>query len=955
MMSKTRKIVVALLLFLLISNTLTPMLISRAENQPKSESFWEKVEDKLIQHAYEMAKSRHFIDYFFIPGVGGGEQPDLKGTEGLYVVLFLLPAIQSETTQSTKDLLKKIITDSFDAVLHNIASGKEVNEVIFEFCDKLKTNMENLRENVVSFYLPYQKMMFRVIAVVWIKSSTLMESLTTNLIEKTLGASFHFMKKLVDKKIDELRGKIEEEINELINNIKDDIENNIRAYTSFSEEYEENKVPIYNDKGEKIGEKIEYDVTVTAFLLPEKVTDIVEQIKNAMIEIQKLENYYRSFEEILEGDYSEVTSAAKESGMYEKLYERLKESLSKIEMTTKEINDIKSALSVTSDPIEDHCDTRDCPCVENLRNSARDNLKDKLKSNLDEKISNILKTKINDFLNGVKKPLEKMFRSLYPEADEKMKEISEKIGEYAESVVKEAAKKHPIAAAIYLTIDATHQFFAGTLTGFHYWIEPPDNIFIESEEKIEYAKEYFKKKGKMIEGEVNEEKGLFEWIEAAGRAVGTAFAHFISKKDAGVDISNLVDYIPQLLIFDVDFSRSSKDKVSVITGGEPGIYLLSGSIEFKNIYSSVEDFLGKIGGWLRKNKKYAIKEDNYGIFAEDINKELPSEESNKNVESQEIPVKFFIPYIVASALPVLRNITKIDGTSVSIKMAAIMDIGSFIKPLTQETRENLKRKLNEGINSFVEEVFETFKKVYGRIEEEFKKKIEGDSKGKNDLLQNILEEISKKISDIITITIVNIINIKVEQVKEKMKGESSHILTWLSKQIDVTSEKLEDFISITTSVIAIPVRGMKNRLKIIVPSIGISESIDGLGYCEIIISKKSLINFSAPISAIRSYVAFSDGDAIGLIPYSMYSYEPLVVQVFTKIISWPNEFKVMHIINPEEEIQGVSIETKKIETKNELIGTKLVILRGNNDKNVELRYIPNPYPYAETYVKLNIG
>jgi hypothetical protein len=943
-----------------------------------SESFWEKVEDKLIQHAYEMAKSRHFIDYFFIPGIGGGKQ-DLAGTGGLYAMMFLLPSIKGEDDISTKQLLKGIISSSAQAFFTTIAKGGGINEIIEGFHERLSQNAKTLEKYVVSFYLPYQRIKFRVIAIVWIQAQDLLNAGFSSIVEKTIGAAFDFMKALIDKKLDELMGKIAEKVGNTIDPVINNVEQYISVTSSCNPVYE----PIYDEEGNLIDYRLKgYNVEATATPISEKIQSVIEDLKKLSETVRDIEELgYKSFMDIIE-NYDDVTEGMKNSDMYSKLFDRLKTGLKNVKIN---INEVENKLnSIPSRHEKRFCPT--CECETDLRNNVEKALKEDLTERLTCIRDEYFKKPFEDFLiKNVKTRLNNTLDPIFKKAEEMIKDVATDIGGAILS-------KIPLVGTAYVIADAIHQVFAQTLTEFDYVMDLPENTLIElADGGVQYSE------GKKISGTVMNE----QWWEGCIKAAMTVLLKIFTSPE----VAKSLNYIPQIFAFDIDFSNFQSDAnpsgkgASVITGGKPGIYMMHGEITFKNVYSNIADFLGKVGDSLRgsnaryigdKESKvyhyswcfhaklikpenkiffkdecdaarqgyrpcedcnppkcgegYTFESDRYSIFTDIINEGLPSPEGGGGNKA----VIFAAPYIVASALPVVNSTKEINERTINVTMAAIMDIGSFIKPFIHEYKEKLKIDLTNGIDSFIEEVSKILgKKISEKVNEFlniFKEKV-GDT-FKDDLLNTLVEFAIEKISAKINEKIVEAIKIKIEM---KIKEELSGILIWVSEQIDLTSEKLEDLISITTSVIAIPVRGMENKLKIIVPSIGISKSIDGLGYCEIIISKESLINFSAPVSAIRSYVAFSDGDAIGMIPYSMYSYEPLVVQVFTEISSWPNTFNVRWIPNPEEIINGISIEIKEMPD-----GRKLVMcykpLVGN-----ELRYIPNPYPYVETYVKLNIG
>jgi len=917
------------------------------------------IEDKLIQYAYEMAKSRKFIDYFFIPGVGGGKQSIEGG--GLYAILIVLPSIGGKVSQPTSALIKEVMESAFRAAYISLLSGIKESSSIDAFfknfyvalSETLEEEGKKFGENIISFYLPYQNMMFRVIALVWIQSrdliGTFAEEATkvtvTGITEEVIGVSYHFLYALKDKKINELKENINNNINSFINTLCEYIKSEVKSYITSSSNVYSYTFTINNK-------------TYTLYYAEGKAepdnSKILNEIQTAMQEIKELTNYYKDYFEIIK-EYEEyateiMAKSYKSKSLYEKLFKRLEKELKdyvdKVVFAAEKINEISKIIKDCNVTLTEYGFSEYNKAMEkanSLKKDATEKCKEKLTEALKKIANDYLKAPIDHFLtekvyNPISNTLTGVLNNAHTKVNEIAKEAAGKIG----NSVSDFLKKVPVIGSIYAVADIIHRIFTNTITKFHYDVIPPEEALVEIGEEIKYYKDY----GKSITGDV----GNGQWAQGCIKGLMAGLIGMISTQAAEV-----LNYIPQVLIFDIDFTEK------VITGGKPGFYSLCGTIEFENVYSSINKFIRKtIKDFIQSENIYSIYDKNgnsrYSIFSEDIKEELNSlSPKEENTIKQKTSIQFIVPYIVGSVFSVIGNVMEIEKDYINVKMVAILDIGSFLRPAIREVASELKKELSNKVNTFINFIIKKIKEHIEKLLESFKEDIEGIVKKavgeisdwKKEVLYVILSFAANSIADHIMTKLSDRITTTIQQLLEKIL---SPILTCIFERIDVTSEKLGDIISITLNVIAIPVRGMGEKLKIVIPSINIVKSIDNFGYCDITISKKDLLNFSAPISAIRSYIAFSDGDSIGMIPYSAYSYEPLVIQVFTKIISWPNEFKVMHIINPEEEIEGVSIEIK-----NELIGTKLVILRGNNDKNVELRCIPNPYPYAEAYVKLNIG
>jgi hypothetical protein len=863
------------------------MLISRAENQPKSESFWEKVEDRMIQYAYEMVEKRKFIDTFFIPGIGGGKQ-DLEGSEGLYAIIFLLPSIWSEDVESTSSFVTKLVGKPFKAFFSNMLEGKEIEMAIEEFHGELQ---KTFGENVASFYLPYQRMMFRGIAIVWIKSNTLAEKLSNSMIKGLLMPVFYFSRQVDRLKID-LEYKIISAIEtSIIDLIKMSIQGNIDAFIEVSPPSIR-----YNN------ETNTYTIKVTASTSSNGIRTILNMINQNLQGVKDLRTYYHDVSEI-----TNIPDPAQKS-TFESLFEKLRDELKELEVNVDEKNLSINVLK------ESEVNAYDEEYINTLKRDAKEELKNKLIDVVDKEIREQLENPFKNFLNNFREDTIKALNTIYNEAEEVtgdiIDSISSRLGVPAHELLKD------IIGPAYIVINAFHQAFTNGIKDLQYEIKTHTVSLIEKYGEVRY--------GEKITGS---ESFFWQWLQ--GICIKGTISAIVQSIPGGAGAMPLINTIPQFFIFDIGLSKNEE---RIVTGSKPGMYSVRGRIRFRNLYSIVIDSLKKT--WENIHKKFGglIEKFKSFIFGKVVIDEAKRQSNSIDEKDRWIDneINFIVPYIVAPAIPAVRNVEKIDNNSIAIKMAAIMDVSSFIRvgvDVSKNVKENA-RLLNDQlctlIRSFLEGVYEELAGLLpiGPIEEGLLVYL--GRKTINYIGENVLKDYTGKIID--------------EVFSER-----------LIEILKVENYSTRDFVSLTTSVVAIPVRGMRNKLKIITPSISISEPVDGLGYCEIIISKESLINFSAPVSAIRSYVAFSDGDAIGMIPYSIYSYEPLVVQVFTEISSWPNTFNVRWIPNPEEIINGISIVPKEMHD-----GRKLVMcynpLVGN-----ELRYIPNPYPYVETYVKLNIG
>lgn len=905
------KAAAALLLILVVSNTLTPMLTPFAENASKSESLWEKAEDKMIQYAYSMAERRKFIDYLFIPGFGGGKQQMIGTTDGVYVLMLLLPSIPRKDSPSTTELFQKIISSSFGAIFSAIREGEGIEGFSKRFYDQLNKNAEFFGENVVSFYLPYQRMMFRVVAIIWIQSSSLIQTMAKSLVEATMGASFHFMKALIDEKIDDLIEKVKDRIENKIIQLKEDV---VQFITASSLEKPAEGRGMY---------------TIIGIASITSMGDWIYLARKKIEEVIKLETYFKSALDIV--NYNEATEGMKNpegrDNMYEKLFATLKTAFDGL-IKLDELCDMLQCCQSKQSELGSFNKTKYSASEWNrMMDAAEEDAKNKLKNEIYSKLNEINKTvneKIDDFLNEIKSELKSTLDPLFNEANKLAGELA---SEFAGSCIENALKMHPLAAAIYTVANTIHQVFARTITQFKYTVTLPEKSLVKTNEGyIDYSSPTEKV------SDIVPNQG---WWQGCIQGIMAGIAGAIDSK-----LGEAINYIPQIFLFDIDF----KDK-KVITGGMPGIYLLNGSIKFENIYSNMQDFLNNIGSTLCKSKndekdRYSLRNSRgnprYSIFTDTIANEISKGEEKKS----DTEVKFIVPFIIASAFPVVRNIMEIKEDSLKVKMSAIFDLGSFVAPVIKAGEE----KLEEKVKGCVEEIIRIIEETLNETTEMVIKEIfEGEEGEETNPLKIVLKVIGKEVAESISKEII-------EEVFNKINEKwLSEIFEKVFEEIDVAGEKLTNIISITMSLLSIPVRGIGGKISIIIPSIGVIIPIDNLGYCELEVNKMDLIEFSAPIYGMRSYAAFSDEGSIGMIPYSTYSYEPLVIQIFAEISLWPNVFKAKQVINPRKEVTGILIKpTEELGS-----GVKLIMLRDSSQaKSIELMYIPNPYPYAEAYVKI---
>jgi len=937
-------------------------MLTYAKNQPEAESFWEKVEDKLIEYAYTMAERRTFIDYLFIPGVGGGKQE--LGAGELYAVILLLPSIGGQ--KPTTDLLKNIVEEAFKEVYTTFLSGDknlwDIKNVMKKFLGtlsgSLEKGMKSCAENIVSFYLPYQRMMFRVVAFIWIKSDNLVGTLAdavrkgikatlTGVTEEIVGSAYHFLYALCKGKLNDLMENINLTIDTYINELKSEIDTDAR----FLKEVTSGKISYTENIG---------DTTITLYMVWAReepdTTYVFGKISEKMNIAGNLEKYYKNAEEIISEYKNMATENMKNSGMYQKLFEKLKESLTnkmaEILGNPNIITKINGAsayylrMGLSSEKEADEI-------LEELKETVKNECKENLKKALEDIKNEYLKGPISKYLTDINTTLSSDLEEVLGKA----KEIGDMIAKEAAGIISDAANdaitKIPVIGSIYGIANAIHQVFVNTITDFEYTVTPPEDAIVEEDGNIKYYKDskyYGKEKPVSVPG------GLLTWSQGCVKGIMAGLIGMISS-----EASEALNYLPQVFVFDMDFGE-----MKIFTQGKPGFYLINGKLRFNNLYNRVGQFIGNvIGGFIQlkdKNGKYVDnsfsvrKSDNnfrYSIFGEVIENELkehsPSESGEKNTE-----LRFTIPYIVGSTIPVLANVEEIDEYSLNFRMASILDLGSLVKPTIQEIRNELKEKAKSLADKLKGIVDELINKIGIFLEETFNNAVDTflNELGEDEesILWNIVTSITKEIINHVKKKLIETI---INQIRNEVEKLITRVLQQVFETIDIASEKMEDIISITLSGIAIPARGMEKKISIIIPSMSISKSVDNLGYCKISISKSSLIMFSAPVSGVGSYVAFTDEGSICMIPYSTHSYEPFIVQVFSEISPQSNTFRVKWISDPKKDLQGVSIETREMSD-----GTKLVLLRDSSQAQAEsmkLMYIPNPYPYAEAYVSLKIA
>jgi len=362
---------------------------------------------------------------------------------------------------------------------------------------------------------------------------------------------------------------------------------------------------------------------------------------------------------------------------------------------------------------------------------------------------------IDSFIVSIDNTLGNTLKTLYAS-------VSSIATDLASVAVEEAATKllkaNPAAAAVYAVANSIHQVFSQTITSFSYDIKPQDGVLVESQGQIRYLED------DRVTGTVQSE--MKDWIQGCIRGLMAGIVGALVSPGA----ARALNYLPQVFIFDIDFSKNDP---KIFTGGKPRVYLLNGNLTFPNAYDSVTKFFNGIVKNLlpsenkktNSNKKTSLPSD-YSIFTDIIENELKGSMQEEQEGATKSSVKIFVPFIVGSAFSVVENIMDVSDDAIHVKMAAILDMGSFIRPTIQNVVEGLKKDINEGaeklkesIKNILENVVTTIKTFLKSLKKQLIKVVKD-----NDLLKTLI--LNTVVKGIVISKVDEILN-EVKQVIEK--------------------------------------------------------------------------------------------------------------------------------------------------------------------------------------------
>ena len=834
---------------------LLPPQIAPAFSHPPSTNLRYEIQNFLLKLAYDTAKQNIEVPYLFIPGIGFGEQ-DLAGGGKLKAILILLPIIdKGDNVAPTSGILASALSTFISTLTSNLLSGNGENDLmsssIKALSESLRTSYE--KSGIVSFYIPYQKIGFRVIAIVWIDSKSLLSSITHTLQNSVkYGINFAFdmatesAEGAADSGFDKLYNYIANEIDNIENYVIDNVAENLLSYID-SEKVKSNTqaVPDHTEietiqEGDQTKTIIKnyYYIEQSIKLSDLKGSQIVENIISA-IESEFNKNFNLKWSDISrfkDKDNLDQTNKEYLEKLFNSIIEEIKKESPLYDTTpTRLLNSFSQTTTLVTSRSEDNIPEDEKESKKNeekelLFEENLNKLKNIIKSKLHEVIDpiivdpnpnpnpelNSLKVRIKEEISNMKKDIHHKIISISKEAKGK---VGDELYSTLENTVGDALSsglsKAPVVGQLYMVADAIHQVMQNVIPGFDYDVtSAKDQLILTSKnnEIINIKVGGEDEKNPLANGHVD--NSAFGIVEGVVKGVMAAIANDV----ASPEVKKAVNMIPQIFTFEMLFRPSTQkdpngDYSFILTPSKPGFYEVGGEITFNNVYSTIrifDDFKGKLYDEISSSKE----ECSFGPLAKVMNEEISNEKleesqgSTGNNEGKSSTLHFSAYYLCSTAIPVVDNVY-FNSSHVTFKFKAVFDIGSLVrisKSGLQEkiqkihsTTEGLKQAIKEYIETYINNIgdritntmSEFFRKIVDSLYDKLKKEID------DQLIKN------SKDLDFGNLLIGGVLNIILEQINNNVKGfinkeitffvssVSDPIITTLSTYIDGIFNNIE--------------------------------------------------------------------------------------------------------------------------------------------------------------------
>jgi len=803
---------------------LLPPQIAPAFSHPPSTNLRYEIQNFLLKLAYDTAKQNIEVPYLFMPGIGFGEQDLDDGGGKLKAILILLPIIdKGDNVAPTSGILADALSTFVSTLTSNLLSGNGENDLmsssIKALGDSLSTSYE--KSGIVSFYIPYQKIGFRVIAIVWIDSKSLLDSVTHTLKNSVkYGINFAFdmatesVEGATDSGFDKLYNRIANEIDRIEDKVIDNVATGLSDYVDSEKVKSSTHAVLDHTETETIQEgnqtktitKNYYYIEQSIKLSDLKGSQIVENIISSIdSEFKKNFNLeWRDISRLKDKDNLDQTNKDYLEKLFNSIMEEINKKASSLYDSTKTslLNSFGQATTLVTSRSEDRISESEVPQkIEGEKERLfKDNLgklstiiESELHKVIDPEISSLkssIKGEIDNMKNGIKNKINSISSKAKEKAGEFYDGLESKVEGALSDISSDVISGVPVVGQLYMVADAIHQVMQNVIPGFDYNVtSAKDQLILTSKnnEIINIKVGGEDEKNPLASGHVdNSAFGIFEGII---KGVMAAIASHFGAESA-------VNMIPQVFTFEMLFRPPPPEKDPnrkysfILTPSKPDFYEVGGEITFKNAYSTIgaifEGFKSKL---CDETSSSSEKEGSFGPLAKVMNEEISNEKleesqgSTENTEGKS-SIYFSAYYLCSTAIPVVDDVY-FNSSHVTFKFKAVFDIGSLARISRSELQEEIQKsgtinikqtienyiskikdRLTNAMSGFFDKIIES---LYGKlvakidasnIDSLFKRLLIGeDGDGKGGILGTLKDKVNEIINEKITSSISdNIIN-----------------------------------------------------------------------------------------------------------------------------------------------------------------------------------------------------
>lgn len=691
---------------------------------PASESPGSKnLRKELLKYAYTISSLRTEIPLVPIPAVAVAKI-DLSGIQATLLVL-VFPAHEGAKTDTLEiikgfigEFLKRAGRESFDT-----------EESIGKLAAQLYLSVYNTlieKAGVKPAFLPNENMSFTVVVVLWTRTESIFEYISTagldklqevssNIIylaanfisENTIGKLREAVKNTIQEEFSKLRLAVQQQLNSYFSSTENmvrslDCQNIIVDNKTYYQAGLEININAYISKNTHISINVGDEITYTYSqdLNVKKVNEnLSKELENAMKDIlSKVDcSNDKCSESLFYVNSNQLNDISNQVRLH--VEDKLDSAFSKISEKYSLSNNLSSGLHQS-------CDNAKNRLIEQLNS-----IKEEVTRKITEKI-NYVEQKILSSVNAAFDEIEGYLRSIVNEIDSSFREglgvIGEKIGSSLEQAATAAMSKMPLALVAYAFAEgifATVQSMVNKIileTRINS-VENLDESFLILTQKMESFSVRTPKGEEKFDFPAETSLSEKLWSAAKGFAAGFVGA-LASTIGLGKPVRDAFSYIPSVFVVNISFKKQQGEENEVIIAPtKPGLYTLDAEVTAQTVLSSFNNIVNSINKFIFPSTS-RNKENDFSkrIYENLIGNKIVKIEDSSIRNSAEVK----IPFLVLTPYFIVNKVMISDGI-VEINFSAIYDFSSVFTSNSNNLKETLISSLNNVIDFISSKVIDT--------------------------------------------------------------------------------------------------------------------------------------------------------------------------------------------------------------------------------------------------------